>query len=80
MARRSGKPAEIAPDFRCLQADLIDARPTVAQRQDDPQGTERRRVKAVARLRALARDCDRLVPFHRDYDGLTDPLREAGWG
>ena len=22
----------------------------------------------------------KLVPFHKDYDGLTDPLGEAGWG
>ena len=21
-----------------------------------------------------------LVPFHKDYDGLTDPLGGAGWG
>jgi hypothetical protein len=25
-------------------------------------------------------DRKKLVPFHKDYDGLTDPLGEAGWG
>lgn len=37
-------------------------------------------LQAEAAISDGNRPAKALVPFHKDYDGLTDPLGEAGWG